>query len=354
MTAVRSTLIRSGKVRAVVRLPAGLWLAQPRRQLALWVLGPEQTDRPVDDRWTAVADLSREDLADDAVEDLVTDVVAAMGTAADVRSHAFRFARVTRTSRLAAASGDITALGADVGRSGARVIGAELAVTVQSLVDIADRPVRGGVGIEVEHHERSSVLSVTLEELLASGAARVVAGNRIDLAHLVMGDGVPVIGAEEVMAGQPRSGRSLDRLTFAAAYPAGRYTQPGDVVFCTTPAVGALVDDAGFSVAASPARVLRLDRAVEPRLSPAAIAQAMRSAPADTGWRRRRVALPPQAQVSPLEGALQRLGASRVDAEARLRALDRLAAMLPYAVASGALTINLTPARADDSAEQEG
>ena len=43
--AIRSSLLRTGRVRAIVRLPAGLLPTKPRQQLALWVLGPAHPGR---------------------------------------------------------------------------------------------------------------------------------------------------------------------------------------------------------------------------------------------------------------------------------------------------------------------
>ena len=54
----RTDVLRSGRVRAIVKLPAGLVTSAPREALALWVLGRETGDVPVADRFTAVADLT--------------------------------------------------------------------------------------------------------------------------------------------------------------------------------------------------------------------------------------------------------------------------------------------------------
>ena len=54
----RTDVLRSGRVRAMVKLPTGLVTSAPREALALWVLGRETGDVPIGDRFTAVAALT--------------------------------------------------------------------------------------------------------------------------------------------------------------------------------------------------------------------------------------------------------------------------------------------------------
>lgn len=55
---LRAGLLRTARVRAVVRLPQGLLRSKPREAQALWVLGPSFAEVPIAERWTMVADLS--------------------------------------------------------------------------------------------------------------------------------------------------------------------------------------------------------------------------------------------------------------------------------------------------------
>lgn len=99
---LRSDLLRSGRVRAVVRLPQGLLRSKPREAQALWVLGPSFAEVGIADRWTMVADLSDRQLTADVSQDLISDIAASMGDHATVRAHSFRFARLVQTRVLLA------------------------------------------------------------------------------------------------------------------------------------------------------------------------------------------------------------------------------------------------------------
>src|SRR5690606_35332903 len=95
---VRSALLRTDRLRAAVLLPAGLVVDRSRERLALWILGDGHPGVDIADRWTLVADLSgvapvSGTFPRAVVEDLATDVVAALGTPGDVQRHAFRFAQ---------------------------------------------------------------------------------------------------------------------------------------------------------------------------------------------------------------------------------------------------------------------
>ncbi|MDQ6739879.1 MAG: hypothetical protein M3021_05820, partial [Actinomycetota bacterium] len=102
---VRSDVLRSGRVRAIVRLPQGLLKSKPRQAQALWVLGPAHRNVPIADRWTMVADLTGHTLTDDIRQDLVGDLAASMGGREFIRAHSFRFARLVLTRSLLAGSG---------------------------------------------------------------------------------------------------------------------------------------------------------------------------------------------------------------------------------------------------------
>src|SRR5674476_1406928 len=65
----------------------------------------------------------------------------------------------------------------------------------------------------------------------ALGSLHVIAGNRVDPADLHATSGAPVIGPAELIGDSPPGERQVDRLRFGASYDAGRYTEPGDVVF---------------------------------------------------------------------------------------------------------------------------
>jgi hypothetical protein len=333
----RAAVLRTGRVRAMVRLPAGLWSSRSRQRLALWVLGSAFPDVPREDRWVTVADLGPQGLSPDALDDVVGDVVAAMGDRRSVRAHAFRFARLVPASTLVASRGDLvtpSALPAHRPRRSPAQTAAAVAALVAD-VNVAPPPVL----VDVEHREAVPVLATTLGALVQGRAARTVPGNRIDPSHVGTGTGVPVIGVEEVLAGREIGSRTIDRLVLAGQYPASRYTEPGDVVFCATPGIGAVVDAAGYSVVQAPARILRLDRDREPRLSTEAVAHSVRTAPAGTRWQAWPVRLVPPSEAAGVSAALRAITDAADDARRRLAALDRLAATLTDAVANGVLTL---------------
>ncbi|EYR63134.1 hypothetical protein N866_02710, partial [Actinotalea ferrariae CF5-4] len=58
LQADRATVLRSGRVRGIVRLPAGLWPSRVRQKMGLWLLGPGAADVRDPDHRTALADLS--------------------------------------------------------------------------------------------------------------------------------------------------------------------------------------------------------------------------------------------------------------------------------------------------------
>ncbi|WP_347353981.1 hypothetical protein [Intrasporangium sp.] len=291
----RDAVLRSGRLRAVVRLPAGLMVQSPRRHLALWALGPTYADVPIAERWTFVGDLSDTALDASVLEDVVTDVVASMTSPRVARTHAYRFARPVPTTRLIP------------GR--------------KALVGSPIRRRDGAVGI------------VTLGDATDRRMCRVLPGNRVRPDDLLT-HGRRAVGPSELLGESPIGGRAVDPVTFPSAYPSSRYTEPGDLVFCTAPRVAAWVDREGGSVVLSPARSVRVvgggDSGIPP-LSPDVIAADIaRAAGAATGeakdWRRWPIRLVPRERLAALKAELDRVAAERAALTARLADLDVQAA----------------------------
>src|SRR5699024_3723543 len=107
--AIRSDILRSDRVRAIVRLPQGMLPSSPRQAQALWVLGPAHADVAIADRWTMVADLSGQEMTASVRADLVGDLAASLGNHEYVWAHSFRFAQIVRTRSLLANQGSLTA-----------------------------------------------------------------------------------------------------------------------------------------------------------------------------------------------------------------------------------------------------
>jgi len=348
---VRAEALRTGKVRAVLRLPDGLWPARSREQLAVWVLGPPSEDGPIRETTTAVADVGPTAMTPAVQQDLVTDVVAATSGAMAAHGHAFRFARLVPTSTLVATAGDLAAVVPPLARP--RRSPVELALEAERLAAAVSAPAPR-VSVDLAHREHGGARTATIGQLLASRAVRLIPANRIDPSDVRLGGGVPVIGPDEVLGARRRGERGVDRLAFAAGYPSGRYTEPNDVVYCTAPAVGALVDRDGLSIAARPARVLRVDPERARGLTPELLAHAIRTGPGAGPWRSWPVRLVPTGQEAALEAALRQADDARADARERLDALDALTRTLVDGVSTGALTLNNPMERDDAHPGQEG
>lgn len=333
----RDAVLRTHRVRAAVRLPAGLRPAHPRERLALWVLGPPQTDVPIADRWMVLADVNVP-LAEAAVEDLVTDVVTAVRAGAAARVHAFRFARLVRTSRVIAADGDLLDVAAPripVERGA----GGRLVASIERVAEQVGAPLPGvHLDVTVAARDGRPARMVTLGQLVRDGAVRMISGNRVDPADLMTDGDVVALGPEQVRGGAPEF---LDRLAFSSRYPAGRYTEPGDIVLTTTGQPAAMVDDAGLSVAIFPARVLRFDPDAEPGLLRELVVRAIRNAPAGAPWKSWPIPLVPQETAPALARELERIAAAREAARIRAAALDDLIDDLSDGVIAG--TLALTP-----------
>ena len=350
----RAAVLRTGKVRAVLRLPAGLWLSRSRQALAVWVLGPAHPDVAADDRWVTVADLTGSSLDQAAQQDVTSDVLAALGSRRDVYAHAFRFARPVPARDLLAARGDL--VGAP--RGALRAARRSPVETALAVTELMARAVESTPTVQpqfsVEHHDPTAPRTATLGELVARKAVRVLPGNRIEASALVTDGSVPVLGPDELLGDLPRGRRTVDRLAFAASSSA-RLTEPGDVVFCSAPRPAAVVDTAGFSAVQAPARILRvLPSGRDAGLVPEALALAMGAAPHGVPWRSWAVRLMPPDQASHLAEMLTAITRTRAELDARLAVLDQLATQLSDAVSTGTLTLNPVAPAVDHHAEQEG
>lgn len=347
---VRSALLRTGRVRAIVRLPLGLLRSKPREAQALWVLGPSFADVSIADRWTMLADLSAQKLTDDVRQDLISDVAASMGRRATIRAHSFRFARLMPTRSLLASRGSLVALASRSGDDDAAG-GAEAALRIEELQNLLMKH-DGGVPAPVSVLAQSGgrLAPATVQELISGGNLRYVKGNRLDPADLSPGERTRVIGAAELLDPHHAPQRRISLLDFTAGYPSGRLTEPGDVVFCTSPRPAAIVDADGGSVVVFPARVLRLDRGDPGGLVPAVVAADINAATEqDKDWRQWRLRRTPDRQRHGLESALAQLQHAQHQARQRLDQLNELATLILDGVAGGSLALDPVLTTADSS-----
>ena len=322
-----------------MKLPVGLIAAAPREALALWVLGREAGDVPVVDRFTAVADLTDGALTRASRTDLTSDVLAAMGHTLEVRSHAFRFARLVRTTSLLASRGTLV--------SAAPAPAAPSTPDLPALLDQAfvalgeDAPVAAasvGRGLAVS--------TAPVRELIAERHLRLLPGTRV-ASDEVSGTGLIVVSAEDLDNPARIGDRRIEPLVFAAGHPSARLTVAGDVVFRTAPNAKAWVDPDGSKIVVYPARVLRIDAAdpggLVPELVAADIDHAIGGPAAWHRWRLRRVA--PQV-TKPLREALLELAIRRQTLASRIAALDSYGELLSIGVVSGAVILTEQAANA--------
>ncbi|NVM99038.1 hypothetical protein [Arthrobacter sp. SDTb3-6] len=342
---VRSDLLRSGRVRAVVRLPPGLVPAKTRQALALWVLGPAHASVPIAERWTMVADLSGTALTADAVQDLVGDLAVSMESAATIRAHTMRFARVVPTPRLLASRG---ALVGPAPERGPGTDAAEQAVRADALLAQLNSPATTPsvlpLSVSLGHGSPSTV---SVEDLLARGHLRYVKGVRLASGLPAADDGgarvlgLPELGLGETSATGAGAERRIDRLVLAANHPQARLSEPGDVVFATAPAPAAMVDVEGGSVVEYPARVLRISGADPGGLMPELLAADINAA-GSKNWRSWVLRLVPHATAQQLRPVLARLEQEEAAARLRLEQLTELTALLRDGVSAGSLVVDAT------------
>jgi hypothetical protein len=326
----RTDVLRTGRVRAIAKLPTGLLVASPRAALALWVLGRESGDVLPADRFTAIADLTDTALTAATRADLTSDVLAAMGSPRDVHAHAFRFTRLVRTTSLLASRRPL------VSGESPRGIGSRSIRDLSALLDQAFL----GLGEDAPDFSPAALPSPTapaapVEHLIAKRHLKVIAGTRIAVDEL-SDSGLTVVGAGDLDDPARIGDRRVDPLVFAARHPTARLTVAGDVVFRTAPTAKAWVDTDGSKVVSHPARVLRISSADPGGLVPELVAADIEGSTSGPGawrrWKLRRVV--PQA-AAPLRGALADLASRREALGRRIKALDTYANLLSAGVVSG-------------------
>lgn len=321
----RDELLREGRVRAIVRLPAGLRPARAREHLGLWLVAAPEASSALERR-TGVADLSSVSLSAHIVAGLTDDLLAARAGVEGARRRAWAHLVQVPTSGLVAGGGALVAVRRQRPvlreRSGADWVLALRRDDPGGLLDGFTMAAAQGTPAEV-----------SLGHAVEQGWARVLPGHRVDVDYLPLGN-VPVLGAEEVR-GRPR-GLRVDRLALAAATDA-RLTEPGDVVFTADNHPAAIVDAEGGALVTFPARVLRLGEGAP--LAAASVVRRIESAAPGSLWKGWRLAVLPPDAVAPLGEALAACAAERDRLAARLAQLDALASDLTTAVEHRRITL---------------
>jgi len=331
----RADILRSGRVRGIARLSAGLVDTAVRESLVLWVLGDPAGNIPPAERVTAVADLTAMQLTPATRADLVSDLMAGMGSGRDLRAHQFRFASFVRTTSLQARSGSLVA-----SATRKHVAPTTDAGDLPALLDLAADAVRDDITpVEIAPDTHDVPRAASLPTLIEARHLRKIQGVRLD-PDLLSSEGLIVVTPSD-LENSALIGRSrVNQLTFASQNPNAQLTRPGDVVFRTSPSAAAWVDVDGSKVVAYPAQVLRITASDPGGLVPEVIAADITGATAGPGaWKRwvlRRVA--PQA-IAPLRRALAEIATTREELETRASRLSDYAALIVAGATSGAVTM---------------
>ncbi|OFI39469.1 hypothetical protein BIU82_14185 [Arthrobacter sp. SW1] len=347
----RAELIRSSRVRAVVRLPQGLVRQKPREAQALWVLGP-QNDVEIAERWTMVADISVRDLSPAVSGNLVSDIVASAGSRETVRAHAFSYAKLVPTRHLLARSGGLT-WSMPSRRAVPENRQAETELRLEALLRRLDLGSELGRSFATAAHSTAPPPGpVAVQDMLAAGHLKYINGSRLDAADLNPEEprgqrppGLPVIGVPELLdrdgtVPQVTVPQVVNLIGLSRKYPSARLTRRGDIIFCTSPHPRAMVDTEGGSVIAFPARILRIDDGDPGGLSAAVVAADINSVPAaDKLWRQWRLRRTPDRQHQALAAVLGSLQHERARARQRLEDLTELATLILDGVADGSLAL---------------
>ncbi|NRH30199.1 hypothetical protein [Rhodococcus sp. MS13] len=319
---LRAEALRVGNTVAALRLPRGMWREAVRQNLAMWICcgGAKASD-------IQVGDLDVGESID--LDDLAADVAAVVGDATTGR--ALRYARSVTLPPILA-GGAVVAPGtrASVLRSDDAMGHVE---RVQSAAMRTAAPMPS-LDIEVAPAPgRFSVQTRSLAELQSNKRIAIKAGKRIRAEH-ALPDGTVAVLPDKSMYFDPVDAERL--------YPRSR-TEPGDVIFVEHPRPQAWVDDAGGSLVASPAKIIRL-RSTSPVGSHLLAAIITTMAPPGTEWKSWPVPVVADADAVHLEQMLIEIAAYQQQTEARLNASRDLATALITGVAAGALVLDPTAA----------
>lgn len=340
MHQLRSHVVRTGRVRAMVRLPAGLVPYRSRQALALWVLGPDLAGHSLGERRIAVVDVSDAALTDVLICQIRDDVVAATAEPRLARAHSYARARLVPTATVLVQDGALLLPRPTVTRPDVEAAAAVVLLERRRTTPRESADALGGVSIDVGASRVSG--PVTLVEATGRGLVRVLPGNRQGFDLREEGN-VPVLGVAELTGDVVPGRRRVDRLTFLGTHEAARLTEAGDVVFCTSPRPRAAVDETGGSAVQYPARVLRVDPVRGEGLIPLLVASAINAQPASSrAWRSWSLPRVPAGQVALVGIALDALDRERAATRARLSELDELHHTLVQGVTSGSFALTST------------
>jgi hypothetical protein len=263
---LRSALLRSGILEAVVNLPGGVIPYRPGYRCALWVLtrDPVRAARG----YVLLADISSESLSERVRTRLAEDVLLWRAEGRRLDGHDPRYGRIVSIARLDEQfGGPLIPPGPPVSQRLARMVTERPALIAEAegRLELASEQTQWYA--EEHGHLRGNVVRrdgerptpTTLGALIAARRVTKVKGHRLDPQHFLAEGHHKVLGPEEVCGSSPVGARRIDRAVLAAAYEHAAFTEPGDIVFTASPHFSLMVDHDGFSVVVFPARVLRVN-----------------------------------------------------------------------------------------------
>ncbi|WP_157254919.1 hypothetical protein [Nonomuraea typhae] len=281
----RSALIRSGIVEAAIALPGGVIPHRPGYRAALWVM----TRDPIEAARgrVLVCDISAEALTQRVRAQLAEDILLwrAEGHRAD--GHDPRYGLAVPIATIDADfGGPLTPPGPPLSQVFSRTVIERPAVISEAEGRLEHTIERSLQHLDTCGHFRGHVMHrvgpqpprTTIAALVASGRVTKVKGHRINAAHARREGHHPLMGPEEITGACPLGSRQIDRLVLVASYDHVALTEPGDIVYTTTPRFALTIDHNGFSVPLFPARVLRVTRDVKRPFTPRVLAALLSAA----------------------------------------------------------------------------
>ncbi len=273
-----------GALVAAFKLPRGLWREAYRQSLGLWVLSADSPAVGV-----VVADLSGRSIDPVGLADDVLGALEQTGARAYQYGRSVRYAEVwTRDTVVLPGIGAVPSV--------ENISESAYADAVEATLVTRD----GIAGLDIDLLARVGATrsaARSLGELVDRRVVKLQSGCRISTKHLDPAGSIPVLSADpDIPAGH------LDALTAADNYSHAVRTEPGDVVFSTSPP-RAFVDEEGGARVMSPSRILRIDRD-RAGIGPRALAAAINAMAGSTEWRAWPIPLVPQSEMGNVESAL--------------------------------------------------
>jgi hypothetical protein len=355
---LRSKLITSGAVQAIIRLPGGMVRYRPGYEVALWVLNADYSSS-LRGR-VLLADVSDRDLTPAVVDALTTDVLTWRQTGFDPDAHSRTYAVVTPVAGLANSPRPLTPrylptereLYAEIPERVARALELERVLSEAR----PDRPLLpGSLATRIDP---APPATATIGELTRGGRSRT---NRLSLrkgtriaAELIQpfddatpeALSYPVLGSAEILGQSVPGSRRIDRVAFEGNYPRAGRSLPGDVVITTVPEPAALVDHDGYAVIEFPARILRITELGAEQFTPRVLAalltragRVMRSIRPVQRLEEVRLPLLSATDLLRFDRLLTELEERRRTALTEIAALDEMRRIAATGLADGTLTL---------------